>query len=144
MTYFLSLNLLYSSLIFLVVGVAGVLLIKPWKISPEKSSKFIDEQIDEAEYSSGLFLAKESNLSLVAQLQQTKIEQKLKDRIKQINPPTKIKQSVIVLFAFLLIGFLGYTFNIQDYFINTTNKENPKEVVSFQPLDSISNCIHSS
>lgn len=138
MIYFLSLNLLYSLLGFLVSGLICLFIIKPWKITSKKASKFIDEKIDEVEYSTSLFLVNEKKLSLVAQLQQRKIEKQLKNQVKKIQPPTKIKQSVIVLFSLLLIGVLSYIFNVQDYFISKSNKENSKKIVSFQPLDSVS------
>lgn len=138
MTCFLSLNLFYTSLVFLLVGFVCVLLIKPWQISPEKASKFIDEQIDEVEYSSSLFLAEENKLSLVAKLQQNKIQQRFESSIKSINPPTKIKRSVITSSLLLLIGFLGYSLNFKEYFTNKSFKETSKEVVSFQSLDSVS------
>lgn len=135
--YLISLQGLFASAVFLITYLIILIFKKPWKITHQRTSKFIDEQLEELEYSSSLFLKNNQNLTGIAQLQQIKIEQKLSKQITNINPPTKLKQASIFTLLLLLFGFLGYTFHVKDYFTNSGVKKNTVESISFNPVDSV-------
>lgn len=135
--YLLSLNWLLAFVFFLITFLISSFLKKPWEINLQKTSKFIDEQLEEVEYSSSLFLKDNQHITSIAKLQQAKVEQKLIKQINSINPPTKLKQAGVFTLLFLLFGFLGYTFNIKDYFINSATKNSTIENINFNSVNPV-------
>ncbi len=136
LVYFLSFNVVWTVLVFVVIAVISAFIVKPWQPNIKASSSFIDNHAATLEYSTSLLLKPSENLSSLAMLQQQKVIKRLSAEVRNINPPNNLIKSSIVAASLILIGFLAYQFNLTDYF--TTNKSpiNKEDVISFQPTDS--------
>lgn len=136
LTYFLSSNVLVAISVFIVLFTILAFIKKPWQPNLTTSSSYIDNHLENLEYSTSLLLKPSENLSSLAMLQQQKVVKRLSDEISKISPPNNIIKSSIVATALILIGFLAYQFNLTDYFTTEINPINKEDVVSFQPTDS--------
>lgn len=136
LTYFLSSNVLVAISVFIVLFTILAFIKKPWQPNLTTSSSYIDNHLENLEYSTSLLLKPSENLSSLAMLQQQKVVKRLSDEISKISPPNNIIKSSIVATALILIGFLAYQFNLSDYFTTEINPINKEDVVSFQPTDS--------
>jgi len=136
LVYFLSFNVVWTVLVFVVIAVISAFIVKPWQPNIKASSSFIDNHAATLEYSTSLLLKPSENLSSLAMLQQQKVIKRLSAEVRNISPPNNLIKSSIVAASLILIGFLAYQFNLTDYF--TTNKSpiNKEDVISFQPTDS--------
>ena len=129
-------NITTGILVFLAVSGLALLIIRPWRIGVEGASKYIDDHLQTAEYSSSLLLAAPVDLSSIAQLQKQKITQRLATEIDGIQPKTGLKRAAIVSAALLLIG-LGSSQFI-NFGGNSNNESTPEvERIVFQSADSI-------
>ena len=88
---------LYSIFIFVLCFVGLVFAIKPWKYTLDRSVAYLDEKISDAQYSSGLLLQQENQLSDLALLQYQKTLNSVRNQIKKVYP---VKQ---VLISFMII-----------------------------------------
>lgn len=134
---FISGNITTAILVFLAVTGITLLIIRPWLIGVEAASKYIDDHLQTAEYSSSLLLATPLELSSIAQLQKQKITQRLATEIDGIQPKTGLKRAAIVSAALLLIGLGSSQFA---NFGGNTNTEATLEEqgIVFQSTDSLS------
>jgi len=133
---FISGNILTAILVFLAVTGIALLIIRPWNIGVEASSKYIDDHLQTAEYSSSLLLAAPIELSSIAQLQEQKIRHRLVTENNTLQPKTGLKRAAMVSGALLLIG-LGVS-QFLNFNGNTNNETIPeKERIVFQSADSI-------
>jgi hypothetical protein len=129
-------NLLVSLLVLAITFFIASLIIKPWHPDINKTTHFIDNQIANLEYSTSFLLKPTNSLSNLGMIQQKRVESRLTEELKKLNPPSNLKKSGITSICLILLGFLCYHFNISDYF-NTSNAPIKKEsVISFQPTDS--------
>lgn len=124
--------------LFVFLGVAGVLVLirKPWRLTLEKVSSYIDQKFVGVEYSTGLLLLPKDELSNMAILQQYKISDILKENIHTIKPAVDIRKGVVTLLFFAFLSLISYQFSIMDYFGNASINNETQELVKFQPLDS--------
>jgi hypothetical protein len=136
LVYFLSFNVVWTVLVFVVIAVISAFIVKPWQPNIKASSSFIDNHAATLEYSTSLLLKPSENLSSLAMLQQQKIVQRLSAEVRNINPPNNLIKSSIVAASLILIGFLAYQFNLTDYFRTEKSPINKEDVISFQPTDS--------
>jgi len=125
LVYFLSHTLLLSLLSFIIIAIAALIFIKPWKPNLKSTSSYLDAQLDIVEYSTGLLLLPQENLSNVAKLQQLKISRQLNPAIKSIKTPGHLLRSGIISTGLILIGFLISQSNILNF-----NEPQPAEVTS--------------
>lgn len=137
LTYFLSSNVLVAISVFIVLFTILAFIKKPWQPNLTTSSSYIDNHLENLEYSTSLLLKPSENLSSLAMLQQQKVVNRLSNEINKISPPNNIIKSSIVATALILIGFLVYQFNLTDYFTTEISPINKEDVISFQPTDSI-------
>lgn len=136
LTYFLISNILVAISVFMVLFTILAFIKKPWQPNLTTSSSYIDNHLENLEYSTSLLLKPSENLSSLAMLQQQKVVKRLSDEISKISPPNNIIKSSIVATASILIGFLAYQFNLSDYFTTEQSPINKEDVISFQPTDS--------
>lgn len=137
LVYFLSKNIIFSSIIFAVVCISITLYIKPWQLSLAQVSSYIDSNLKSVEYSSGLLLLPEAQLSSLAKLQKEKVTLAIKENIKGLKPKTNLARSVIICSLLILSGILINHFKIFEG--NTSPSTSPEEnKIVFKPKDSAS------
>lgn len=137
--YFLSYSFILSFIAFVLIGGIASFVIKPWKPNIKSSSSFLDNQIDSLEYSTGLLLKPWDKHSNLAKLQQLKISEKVKEAVKEINPPHHLKRASIFTLLLICLGFVLNQFNIVDYFNNSPTPKTNVDSIIFKANDSISN-----
>lgn len=138
LVYFLSLDLLWSFLCFVIVGVVPAAFLKPWNLKLEQVSSYMDRKLEKLEYSSGLLLLPQEDLPGLAKLQQIKVARELKEQIRKITPETHLLRAGVIAAVLILIGFLGYQFQLADHFSSSSQQVNEKESIIFRPADSAS------
>ncbi|NND10554.1 MAG: tryptophan-rich sensory protein, partial [Flavobacteriaceae bacterium] len=136
LVYFMSFNLLFSCLGFVVIAFFAALIIKPWKPSIESTSSYIDQKLEMAEYSSGLLLKPTDQLSDLALLQQTRISEKLEKEKINLSPPNNISRAGIIATILILIGILGNQMNLFRSNQEISNPQTESNLVTFEPIDS--------
>ena len=134
--YVLSNNVLFTLFFFVVTLIGLFLLKKPWKTNLEKVSVFIDKNLTPAEFSSGLLLTSEENLSNIAKLQQHKITEVLKEQLKSLNPPHHLKSASLLLCAFIGVAFLVFKLDVMRQFRSEKMGNPEKNTIVFTPTDS--------
>ncbi|TVZ27627.1 hypothetical protein JM83_2677 [Gillisia sp. Hel_I_86] len=135
--YFLIENYLGSILIFFLVFSILSFLKKPWQLSLEKVSGYIDHQLESAEYSSGLLLLSPEGLSGLAKLQQQKVARELEEKIKTVKTPNQLIQASSIAFGLIALGFVVSYFNFLPIDNNTLKPSEETEIV-FKKMDSTS------
>ncbi len=136
LTYFLFHTFLISIVAFIIVVAVMTIFIKPHKPTLQKVSNYIDQHLAAAEYSSGLLLITEEQLSDVAKLQQHKITKELNEKLKTIRPPSHLIRGAIVLGLFAILGFLVNHFDFINYLQRPQQSEAPSEQIVFKATDS--------
>lgn len=137
--YFLTLNVTLSLIIFVLVGGITLVFIKPWKPNIKTSSSFLDNKIDSLEYSTGLLLQPWDEHSNIAKLQQLKISKKVKEAVKDIQPPHHLKRASIIALLLIGLGFCLNQFNLVDYFKKSPIPNTTVNPIIFKANDSTSN-----
>ncbi len=99
----------------------GIVLIvlgyrKPWKTDLKTTSSYLDMKLDALEYSTGLFLKPQTELSNLAKLQQVKIAEELQKAMQHIQPPIPLLKAIIIAGILIGFGFLGRQFGLLDTF----------------------------
>lgn len=135
--YFLSSNIILSLSVFASIVLLGLVLIKPWKLTLEKIGNYIDKNLDAVEYSTGLLLLPENQLSGVARLQRHKVSETLQKSIHLVRPKVALKQAVLVLGAFGLLTFFAQQFNWTSLLAAPESTPEVEQRIAFKPLDSI-------
>lgn len=138
LSVFLFPNLLIAVSVFIFSGALLLFIKKPWNLSLEKISSFVDRQLQSIEYSSGLLLVPQNELSGLAKLQQQKVSEKLQQDITRIKPETQIWKAFLFVGLFAFAGLLISQFDLLDRFNWENQKIEQKEVVNFIPIDSAS------
>ena len=136
LTYFTTQNILVSAIVFMVIASIAALLIKPWKPNLQSTSSYLDSNLESAEYSSGLLLLPSDNLSNLAKLQQIKVSEQIKRKVKDINPPNNLKRSIITSLSLILFGLLVHQFNLAQYLESPESPIVPENVIIFKTKDS--------
>ncbi len=136
LSYAITDQLLFASLAFLITLALVSILKRPWKTTLLTVSAYIDKHLIPAEYSSGLLLSKEENLSNLAQLQRHKITQELKEKLNVLHPPHKLHIAGMVLALSVLSCYVIWQFNPWNN-RNTQEIGTPLEnAIVFSPADS--------
>ena len=129
-------SMLWGILLLCVVAAMALFVIRPWQLSNEKSSRYIDDHLNTAEYSSSLLLTTPTGLSGLAQLQREKVTTRLTLEIKHVKPQTGLKKAMLTAGVLSFIGMLVsvvYTMGIAS---NMPNAEEEPLMV-FQTTDSV-------
>ncbi len=136
LAYFVYQSILVCAITFVFVMFFMIPLIKPQKVDLKRVSTFIDNHLVSAEYSSGLLLSSQENLSSVAQLQKHKIETELAENLSTIRPPDNLIRGAIIAVLFVSLGFLIHQFNLVERFSQSKSSKAPSEQIVFTPTDS--------
>ncbi|GAB5553865.1 MAG: DUF4175 family protein [Saprospiraceae bacterium] len=139
--YLISAHLFISVATFLLVGVLSTLIIKPWKANLEATSSFLDTKFGALEYSTGLLLKPKQELSQLAQLQQLKVEQSLKQVLKGVHPPNHAIQGSIIGLVMIVLGSLLNQNNALDYFKPSPPLQMEENLLNFHAEDSSATTI---
>ena len=135
--FFITKNIIWSLLVFTLLMFIISLVIKPWEITATQASTYIDTRLREMEYSSGLILIPESQLSGLARLQQEKVTQRLQGEKTGLKPAVEFRSSLIIATMFVLSGVLLSYFGVFNQ-INFQRDTIPQEeIISFKPVDSV-------
>jgi len=135
--YFLGFNWPWVLGIFISVLLILVFLKKPWQVTLDKLSTYIDQKLQSVEYSTGLLLQPIEELSSLAQLQSMKVVKSLKSENKTMLPKKGLKMAIMVAASLVLLGFLISKSGLTDRF-GTINSGTPeKEMIDFRPADSL-------
>ncbi|MBQ0734245.1 tryptophan-rich sensory protein [Aquimarina celericrescens] len=135
-TYFVFQIILFSVVVFVVAAGIMALIIKPYALNLQKVSTYIDQHLHDAEYSTGLLLIPEENLSDIAKLQQHKIITELNARLKTLKPPGHSIRGVVVMGLFVVIGFVISQFDLMRPSQKIQQSNMPSEQIVFVPTDS--------
>lgn len=129
---------LILSIVTLILGIVLItIFIKPWKPGLKTVSSYIDQHLGVAEYSTGLLLLPEEQLSGLAKLQQHKITKQLVEKLNTIKPPNHLLRGSAVMGLFISLGFLMHQFQIIDYLQWSQHPKIQPEKIIFKPVDSI-------
>ncbi|MGY3793451.1 tryptophan-rich sensory protein [uncultured Aquimarina sp.] len=132
---------LFSKILLAVVVailIVGVLLIftKPWKPSLESAASYMDQHLDAIEYSTGLILIPENELSGLARIQQNRAGNILVEKYKTIQPPSHLKWSFLFFALCLGIGLILNTIGIFPFSQNPVSPLNVSDEIVFIATDS--------
>jgi len=135
LVYAMFYNLWNALGIFFIISGLILMFKKPWKLQLRQVNSYVDEKLDAAAFSSALIL-QTSDLSGLALLQQQRIAAILTEKIGTIRPKIRLFPAVFSLIFFLLISFLVHRYDIGNSVFPTEKLISPKEIVTFQPIDS--------
>lgn len=132
---------LFSKILLAVsvaIFIAAVLLIftKPWKPSLESAASYMDQHLDAIEYSTGLILIPENELSGLARIQQNRAGNILVEKYKTIQPPSHLKWSFLFFVLCLGIGLFLNTIGIFPFSQNPASPQNVPDEIVFMATDS--------
>lgn len=133
--FFLFKNYLGSILSFLVLFLILYFLKKPWTITLEKVSSYLDNKLESAQYSAGLLLISPEELSSLAQLQQQKVGKYLVQKTANLQPPNRLKETTIISFSMIALGFAIFYFNVGLQEKSLFEPQKDTEII-FQKIDS--------
>lgn len=137
LVYFLTSNIIVTLLIFSGILVVGFAIKKPWQLTLEKIGNYIDSNVDAVQYSTGLLLVPENQLSSLASLQRHKVSKILKNSIASLKPNVSFKKPALILGLFLLLSVLAQQFNWASKFDKSVRNPEMQETIAFKPLDSV-------
>lgn len=135
LSYFIFQSWGISAMVLLLFLSIGALILKPWKLNLSSVAASLDNQLKELEFSSGLLLLSDQELSPIATLQKQKIGEKLKDQIHRAKGAEPWDRPLIFLGAFLMVSFLGFYFNW--FKSETPSQESPTNKINFRAMDSL-------
>ena len=136
--YGVFLNSVLAIISALVVGVIVTFAKQPWTKDINKTVGFIDANLKEATYSSGLLLVSDQELTSLSKLQQYKVSQEIKSKLQTLTPPNTIRRALLVSCLLIIIGGLGYKTNVFKGFSNPLLNAKEKSKIIFTPIDSVS------
>lgn len=136
MLYVMFNNWWWSIGSFIIVLIVLYVFKKPWTFTLEKVSNYIDQHLQEAEYSSSLLLKSNEELSGLANLQKHRIIKELPNKLKTIKPPHHIPKSAIVFIVCVVLGFLIAWSGILQYLDKDGFSPITSQETIFKPIDS--------
>ena len=129
-------NFLVGLAALVVVGIILMAVLKPWDITLQKISSFIDRKLPGIENSSQLLLIPKENLSPVAQLQQEKVSARLQEKIKTLKPENNLMRASVVAVFLVFIGLLVFRFGWMEDLGNKKTEIEKSEIIVLRPADS--------
>lgn len=135
--YALSKNWMATIASFLLITIALIILKKPWEVSVQKTSQYLDAALSSMENSTGLLLIPESELSSVALLQRHKIAEKLQSDIGQVQSKVSIQNAMLIFLGFVVFALLiNYLDIFEKIEVNRSDRASEENII-FQPIDSL-------
>jgi len=134
LAYVVTSKLLVAISIFTAVVMLGAAIRKPWRLTLKKVSAFIDEQLEAAQFSTGLFLLPEKSLSDLAQLQRYRVEKVLNENKRKVKLKVPLKKAALVFALFAGLAFSVYQWGGRST-LNANGVPEKQELIRFQPLD---------
>lgn len=134
--YFLSSNAVLAILVLIGILLLGIAIKKPWQLSLEKVGHHIDNNLDTVEYSTGLILLPDNQLSNLAKLQRYHVYETLEKNIVKVKPKVSLKEPALIFCVFALMTFLAHQFNWASNFDKPSNNSQVEDKILFNPLDS--------
>lgn len=131
---FLTYDLILAAGIFLLAMLSGLAILRPWKLDLEQVTGYIDHRTGVVEYSTGLLLMPEDQLSGLARLQRQKIWARLRDRVGSIRKPVSLKRPGILTGVLLLTGLALQQIGGVDL-DSSRPQAVPEEKISFRPVE---------
>lgn len=125
----------------LVFGVCAGILIsfkKPWILTLNKVTSFLDQKLEKLEFSSGLLLKDPRDLSGLAQLQQQKVAREILENKEKLQPPTGLKRAFLISTLILLLSCAAFYFNFSNDIFHKKEFTSEEEKLEFKALDSVS------
>ena len=129
-------SMLWGILLFSGITAIALVVIRPWQLSNEKSSQYIDYHFKTVEYSSSLLLTTPAGLSGLARLQREKVTTLLASEIKRVKPQTGLKKAMLTAGILTLVGILVSVWYTMEISSNTPN-ETEEQLMVFQTADSV-------
>ena len=123
--------------IFLVIVIVALAVLKPWKLSLDYLSNYIDRHLAVLEDSTSLVLQPEDQLSGLALLQKQKVAGLLENKIGEVAPNTHVKRAGIIALLFVLFSFLLYYFAGAQGFGIAPPPRSGEDAITFQSADSV-------
>ncbi|UZO80721.1 tryptophan-rich sensory protein [Aquimarina sp. ERC-38] len=122
---------------FILIGLF-YLIKKPQKITTARTIRFIDRNLQEIAYSSGLFIKEYSELSRLEKIQYHTIQNAVAFELPKLKPPVPFKIPMIVA---VVSGVIGLIVNNYLHTDTIENKDTPpvKEFINFTSADSLLN-----
>lgn len=119
---------------FLVLLLIFAIVFKPWQLSLEKITRFIDQKLETMQYSTGLLLASNDKLTPLAQLQRQRVSNQLQENISSIQPKHNLFRAAGIASVFVLAGFLLAHWDVFKPSVKPTIA--PQNAIVFKPTDS--------
>ena len=135
--WFLFTNFLLSAITFLIIGIIAAMIKQPWKLGLETVSSYLDLQLNTLEYSTGLLLQPQEQLSGIAKLQLARTSRALEAEIKNVKPEDGLLKAIIISAGLIFIGFLLNNYGVTDQFLSPSPSLNKNEIIVFKPADSV-------
>ena len=113
-------------------------IIHPWTKDINKTVDFVDANLKEAKYSSGLLLVSDQELTSISKLQQYKVSQELQSKLRTLTPPNNLKRAILITILLIIIGGLGYKTDLFKGFSSSHLNLSEENKIGFVPIDSVS------
>tara|TARA_R110002020_G_scaffold117986_1_gene269681 strand:+ start:83505 stop:85730 length:2226 start_codon:yes stop_codon:yes gene_type:complete len=126
-----------SLILFLLLFALIILIKSPWKLDLKAITAYVDNNLKEAEYSSGLLLMPADEITGLAQLQQQRTEQRLGPLMSRLSPDHNLRRAFGIFGILILLGFGSYYFGISSLLGNDKKVVDKKETIIFEPIDPI-------
>ncbi|HSP40685.1 MAG TPA: hypothetical protein VLN46_04570, partial [Gillisia sp.] len=110
---------------------------KPWKLGLGYVRSYLDRNLDSLEYSSGLLLRPQEELTGLALLQQERTSLQLDEGIKRVKPDDGLLKAIFISAGLVLLGFIIHISGITENFHPTPGLPGENEIIVFKPADSI-------
>ncbi len=136
LSYFLFFNSFITISTFVIVTLFSIVLIKPLKPSLRDVVNYIDRHLKDVEYSSGLLLIPEQQLSNIAKLQRHRIGVILNKKHNTLRSPHSLVRGSAILITLVLISLIIYQLDITISLKKQIPQTNATEIV-FTAIDSV-------
>ncbi len=136
LAYLLKPSATLTIAVFLAVAIVVMVVRKPWGLTLKKIGGYIDENLTEAEYSTGLLLLSETELTNLARLQRHEVSQLLRRNVGQVKPHVPLKRAIFVFGVFALLTLFAYQSGWRVNLGKTQENPTHQEAVVFKTLDS--------
>ena len=135
LTHVLLENWAISVAVFLLVLLIAVLILRPWKLNLPSVAASLDDQLRDLEFSTGLLLLSDRELTPIAAIQKERVSEKLKIQIRNAQGAEPWYRPAVLFGAFLFLSFLVFYFNW--FKLEIPSQESPKNQINFRAMDSL-------
>ena len=111
-TYLLTKNSILTAVVFVWLSILLYIFKKPQRITIDKTSNYLNDNLQEIEHSSDLFIKDFKELSRLEQIQYYDKQEVISKKLPKLVPPVSFTIPIILTTLLLLIGFIGHTYFI--------------------------------